>query len=480
MLGSTHPQKLPLLLAAFSTFYLPFTFANDRQEETAHLLDVWLSYQKDAHNIPALMASIVKDNKVFWSKGVGSANLSTDIKASADTLTNICSNSKVVTAAAIMTLTEQGKIELDGDVRQILPEYTFTHKFNDKGPVTVRSLLAHTSGLPRDTDHGYWSAPNFHFPNKQELRQSLSKISTTTPVGNNVAYSNVGYALLGAIIEKLSGLTYKEYVEQKIFAPLNMQNSVVEMNKATHGSIHAMGYSAEDRFKTRTPVGFFTTKAMQSAAGISTTVRDWSKFAIWQLQEQSAPAKLMSSKLKWQMTTPQTKVQNGWSRGLGYELQTDAQGQTWAMHGGMCPGYNSYIKLNIDKKLGFAVFTNANRVRTAAYVKGLSNILHLSEQGSKAAKSNLTLRDYQGFYDPFPWNSQYYIAPWQGGLVAMYLPSESLDYALEVYQPKAKDVFARVVGNKLTSEELRFARDNSGKVTHVISGGNTHPKKSEY
>lgn len=459
--------------------YLPSLYASDKREEAAHLLNVWLNYQKDAHNIPAIMAAIVKDGKVFWSKGVGSANLSTNTKANTDTLTNICSNSKVITAAATMTLVEQNEIELDSDVRQLLPEYKFTHEFNDKGPVTVRSLLAHTSGLPRDTGHGYWSAPNFHFPNKQEFSQSLSRMSTATPVGTNVAYSNVGYALLGAIIEKVSGLTYKEYVEQKIFAPLNMNTSVVEMQKEMHGSIHAMGYSAEDRFRHRVPVGFFTTKAMQSAAGISTTVNDWSKFAIWQLQQQSDSAKLVSSTLKQQMTEPQTKVNNGWSRGLGYELQTDAQGQIWAMHGGMCPGYNSYIKFNIDKKLGFAVFTNANRVRAAAYVKGLSNILHLSEQNSKAPQSNLTLTDYQGFYDPFPWNSQYYIAPWQGGLIAMYLPSESLDYALEVYQPKAKDVFAKVVNNKLTDEELRFERNSSGEVTHVISGGNTHPRKSE-
>lgn len=480
MLGSLQLTKIQLLVTAFSMFYMPLSVAGDVQEETNHLLDVWLNYQKDAQNIPAIMAAVVKDDQVFWRKAVGAANLSPNIQASADTLTNICSNSKIISAVAIMTLVEQNKLELSSDIRKLIPEYSFFHPFNDQGPVTVKSLLSHTSGLPRDTGHGYWSAPDFHFPNKEEFKQNLSKLSTTTAVGNSVAYSNVGYALIGAIIEKVSGLSYKAYVEKHVFAPLNMNASVVEMQRGTHGTKHAIGYSAEDRYRNRVPVGFFTTKAMQSATGISTTINDWSKFAIWQLQEQSPTSKLMSSKLKQQMIKPQTQANNGWSRGLGYQIHNDDQGQTWAMHGGMCPGYNSYMKFNIDKKLGFAVFTNANRVTTAAYVKGLNNILALSEQHHDTAQSSSALKEYQGFYDPFPWNSQYYIAPWRGGLIVMYLPSGSLDHALEVYKPTTKDVFAKVVDKQFTNEELKFVRNSAGQVTHVINGGNSHPKKSEY
>lgn len=459
----------------------------NNKEEVSHLINVWLNYQKDAQHIPAIMAAVVKENEVYWSGGVGYANLtpnnSSSIKpnlaADANTLTNICSNSKVITAAAIMTLVEQEKLSLDSDVQQIIPNYSFTHQFTESGPVTIHSLLTHTSGLPRDTGHGYWSAPDYHFPNKSELIDSLSKLSTTTPVNHKVAYSNLGYAMLGATIEQVSGMSYQDYVEKHIFEALKMDTSAVEMQQELHGNKHAMGYSAKNRHGDRSQVGFFKTNAMQAAAGISTTANDWAKFALWQLDTTAQDSELMSASLKSKMTSPQTPLNNGRARGLGYDLHVDKQGDTWAMHGGMCPGFNSYMKLNIDKKQGVAVFTNANSVKAAAYVNGLNRILTLSENAMQAPKAKINTKDYAGFYDPFPWNSQYYIAPWQGGLIIMYLPSESLDYALETYQAIGNDKFVKLVNNKTTDELLTFVRNEAGVITHVKNGGNLHPKRDK-
>lgn len=456
----------------------PQTSASVNKEEVTRLIDVWLTYQKDAQNIPAIMAAIVKDDKVYWSNGTGYANPEKNELANANTPTNICSNSKVLTATAIVNLVEQGKLSLHDDVQHLLPEYKFNHKFAAQGPVTIQSLLVHTSGLPRDSGHGYWSAPDFNFPDKNALIQSLANTATNAPVGEQTVYSNLGYALLGAVIEKVSGMSYKEYLETHIFKALQMKSSTVEMQNAVNGIHHATGYSAEDRFGNRKPAGLFKTSAMQSAAGISTTVNDWAKFAIWQLNNKPDEPLNVSPSLKQQMVTPQSSDNNGWSRGLGYELNIDKHGETWAMHGGMCPGFNSYMKLNVSKKQGVAVFTNANKVRAAAYVNGIYRILKLSEQMPKHSSSKVNTKEYAGFYDPFPWNSQYYISPWQGGLVILYLPSESLNYALEFYQPKGTDTFAKVVDGQLTNEQLQFLRDTTGKITHVENGGNTHPKRA--
>ena len=473
-------SKLLTSSAVLLSAALLSTPAAANKNEVTNLINIWLDHQKDAQNIPAIMAAIVKDDEVYWSGGFGYANLTTRIKANTNTLTNICSNSKVLTAVGIMTLVEKGKLTLETDIQEFLPEYSFTHKFADAGPITIRSLLSHTSGLPRDTHHGYWGAPDFNFPDKEELIKSLSIVSTKTPVGEAIAYSNIGMALLGAAIEKASGLSYKDYMETHVYGVLDMDSSVVEMQKNTYGKQHALGYSAEDRNRNRVPAGFFRTKTMQPVAGTSTTINDWSKFAMWQLADDNH--KLMSPELKKQMTTVQTKVDGGWSRGLGFELNEDKKGQTWAMHGGMCPGFNSYMKFNMDKKQAFAVFTNANRVTAAAYVRGLTHIVNLAESpsalsGKEAAHSKqVNTKEYQGFYSPFPWNSEYYVSPWQDGIIAMYLPSESLNHAFEVYKPKSKDVFVKQVNGKLTDEEIRFIRDSSGKITHVHNGGNLHPK----
>ena len=157
-----------------------------------------------------------------------------------NTMTSICSTSKVFTATAMMTLVDQGKVSLDDKVKDVLPKYAVQQNFPEGGPVTIRTLLTHTSGLPRDTNHSYWSGPEHHFPTEDALFESLALQETTHPVGTKIAYSNIGYSLLGLIIEKVTGVTYKNYIESHIFHPLNMSHSLVEMQPSLYGNQHVI------------------------------------------------------------------------------------------------------------------------------------------------------------------------------------------------------------------------------------------------
>ena len=445
------------------------------------LINVWLEAQKDYEDIPAIMGVAVKDQEIIWSGTFGKSNREENTPADTNTMSSIGSVSKVFTATAIMKLVSEGKLSLEDKVKDILPEYTLQQTYPDSGYVTIKSLLTHSSGVPRDTDHSYWSGPDHSFPSQEEFHDNLSALKTNFPVGADMQYSNVGYALLGLVIEEVSGLSYKEYIETQIFQPLGMTNSVVEMQKSLYGNKHAIGYTATNRDRNRKRANFFQTKAIQPAAGISSSVADLAKFASWQfrLMESSETELMRAASLK-SMYEVQATSKNGYAkRGYGYEVFTDAKGNTWAMHGGMCPGYVAFLKLDVSNKLAYAVLINASGVRALRYVNGIIDILKKADPTNEQQTTQTDLSQYKGFYNLNPWNSEYYIGSWGSGLVALYLPAESLQYALYFYERKEDNVFQLLnEKNEPTTEELIFYRNDEGIINKVSNDGQFHFRKN--
>lgn len=463
----------------FCTLVTGLSAANTQYKDMSSLIDVWLDAQKDYEDIPSISGVIVKDQQIIWSGGFGDSNRETGQAISANTMGSICSVSKVFTATAIMKLIDEGKLSLDTNVQTLLPKLTLAQAFPEGGDITIASLLTHSSGVPRDTDHAYWSAPDHHFPTKRELYQALSKAQTTHAVGTSIAYSNVGYALLGQVIEQVSGKSYKDFVESEIFSPLHMQDSTVELPQSLVGQLHAVCYTAKSRARMRKRADLYLTRSMQSAAGLSSTVMDLAKFAMWQFREVDADtAEIMSSDSLLSMYEPHAKNQRGAARGYGYAVAEDKDGNRWVSHGGMCPGYVSYIKIDVSNKMAYAIMVNANKVRAMAYVNGLIEIMARfdSENMTEKTTGNQALDDYLGFYDLTPWNSEYYVAKWKQDLMLLYLPADSLNYALYQYRQVANDKFQLLENGTLAHEYLTFIRDESGEVVKVRNDGNTHWK----
>ena len=309
-----------------------------------------------------------------------------------------------------------------------------------------------------------------------------------------MSYSNVGYALLGKIIEKVTGSTYKNYVESNIFQPLNMSNSVVEMQSSLYGNKHAIGYTAVNRYGKRNRASFYQGKALQPAMGISSTALDMAKFAMWQFRlAVSSKAEIMQpstlkSMYKTQGTSKSEEEQN---RGFGYVVYTDKKGSDWAIHGGVCPGYVSFLKMDVTNKKAYAFLVSANRGNPYKYVNRVVDILERAEQiesieqkekGKGKEKIELDLSQYEGFFNVNPWNSDYYIAKWGNDLVSLHFPVESLKYSMRYYQHVEGDNFQVVENGELTDEKIHFSRDKQGKVIKIHNMGNyhfrsTYPKK---
>jgi len=134
----------------------------------------------------------------------------------------IGSVTKVFTAVAVMQLYEQGKIDIDKPVSVYVPDFAINQRFPDSGPITIRAVLTHHAGIPSDYYLHKFSKKQHDF---NEILPYLNSQYTCFPVGEIWAYSNLGYALLGILIERAGGLKYEDYVVRNIFTPLGMKNS---------------------------------------------------------------------------------------------------------------------------------------------------------------------------------------------------------------------------------------------------------------
>lgn len=474
-----------ILSAAITCFFLTLLSGhsaaaidsqNHLHPDAKKVIDVWLTSQLDYQQLPFLSISYAKGQSLVFNESYGHIEQSRITPVDNQTIASICSISKVFTATAIMKLVDQGKLNLQDKLSDLLPDLKMKENGLSLNNVKLIHLLNHTSGLPRDTHHAYWSGPEHNFPSKAGLYESLANQQLENPTDKTSNYSNVGYALLGQIIERASNTSYKDYIEKEIFGPLGMSDSVVEMSASNYGKNHALGYTAINRNGKRKQANFYTTKAMQAATGISSNAKDLAKFAMWQFRTLKAtqPELMHPDTLQKMYQTdhsPATK-----NRGLGYQIQTSQSGDVWAMHGGMCPGYNSFIQLNTTDQEAFTVIASANKVRALAYINNLKDILKsaASLQSTSSAKPDFS--DYEGFYDLNPWNSEYYVGAWGEGLVLLYLPVESVKYAMHHYKKVGKDTFQLIKEGELADEFIVFNRDEHGKVISVTNDGNHHNK----
>ena len=241
--------------------------------EAFKLIEVWLEAQKDFDNLPSITAIAVKDQDVLWKRGFGKASVEGNVDANPSTLFSICSISKLFTSVAIMKLYDEGKLRLDDKVSDLLPWYNLEQQFTESGPITVRSLLTHSSGLPREAGYPYWTGPDFPFPSIAEIKTKLGDQKTLYPSSTYFQYSNLGLTLLGEIVKQVSRKSYDDYVQQNILNPLSLENTRTELPENLLGSGLAIGYSAQNRMRERNKVKLFQANGIKAAAGFSSNVR---------------------------------------------------------------------------------------------------------------------------------------------------------------------------------------------------------------
>jgi len=186
-------------------------------------IDDYVSARMRQLHIPGLSLAIVRDGRITKAQGYGFANLELRAHATKETVYEIGSNTKQFTAAAIMMLVEDGKIRLEDTITKYFPEAPETWR-----GITIRHLLTHTSGIQNHVAVPHWLdafRTNLAFetaPARDELLKMFFKVPLEFQPGETWAYDNTGYYFVGIIIEKASGKSYWQFLDERIFKPLGM------------------------------------------------------------------------------------------------------------------------------------------------------------------------------------------------------------------------------------------------------------------
>ena len=431
------------------------------------LIDGWLDAQRDYDRIPGLSAGIVVDQELAWAKAYGLANPTDNVVASTRTIYSICSISKLFTAVAIMQLRDAGKLRLDDRIEDVLPSYNLKQQFEESGPITVRSVLTHSSGLPRESDSPYWTGPDFPFPTREEIRAKLGEQETLYPASTYFQYSNLGLSLLGEIVAELSGTSFEEYVTENIMKPLKLTDTRPELPKTLWGNQLAVGHSAQKRDGSRDALEIFQARGAVGAFGVSSTVADLGLFAAWQfrLLGDGGTEVLRASTLREmhqvQWMDPDWKT--AW--GLGFAIKQEGD-RSIVRHGGWCPGYRTNLALDPKNKEATVVLTNASGVSPSRYCQGMRAILEKARKAKRKEGSpdDSALEVYAGNYDGQPWIGETVVVPWLGDLALLGLPTHQPGDEIIIARHIEGDTFRRVRDDDTLGEEIRFERDNTGRV----------------
>jgi CubicO group peptidase (beta-lactamase class C family) len=327
------------------------------------------------NHLPSLVYGLVVDGRVIHSNALGIANTTTNSKANLQSVYRIASMSKSFTAMAILQLRDAGKLKLDDPAYLYIPELKGQKFSTDSPEITIRHLLTHAAGFPEDNP---WGDRQLAISDEAMLKMFKKGISFSNTAGTNYEYSNMGFAMLGYIIKRVSGQTYQEYITEKIFKPLGMNNTYWDYTKVPKSQL-ALGYRRLDENWVEQPM--LGDGAYGAMGGMLTTIEDFGKYLAFHLSA-SVSDKLESAVLKrsslremhqpWNFSALNVQNKNAQGQicptvsayGYGLRWVKDCNQVINIGHSGGLPGFGSNWKMLPDFGIGFISF--ANRTYTPA------------------------------------------------------------------------------------------------------------------
>jgi CubicO group peptidase (beta-lactamase class C family) len=297
-----------------------------------------------AGDVPGASLLVVKDGTVI-EQGYGYANLEEHIKAGPETNYRLASVTKQFTAASILLLKQDGKLELDDPIRKYLPELPAS----DDG-ITIENLLAHTSGLV-DYEDLIPSNRTTQIDDNDVLRMIASQDHLYFQPGSAHRYSNGGYVLLGLIVERLSGMDLADFMRRRIFEPLGMDHTLLyEHHRGPKPANRAYGYSLIDGKWTRTDQS--VTSATRGDGGIYSNVADMAKWdaALYTDRLLDAESRKLAFAPKDPVDDPDVLY------GFGWRLSGDTM---W--HSGETMGFRNVIIRWPEQHLSVVILSNRNQ-----------------------------------------------------------------------------------------------------------------------
>jgi len=446
---SSRLLTIGLMVLAFVGFATPVVAdqqANDAR--IANEIDTILT-ERFSDSQPGAAAIVVKDGRVIYRKGHGLANLELRVPMRPEMVFQVGSITKQFTSAAILMLVEQGKVNLDDDLRTYLPEYP------DKGArISIEHLLTHTSGIKSYTDDPKWFAMWRQDMTPAEIIAITQDQPLDFPPGTKFLYNNTGYVILGAVIEKVTGQAYGEFIRNSIFEPLGMTSTRYGTNFDLVLN-RAYGYSKDGDKIVNAP--FLSMTQPFAAGSIESTVDD---LATW---EAAVSSRKLLTEASWDRIFTSYKLANGDDTGYGYGWKIGQfEGHRVIRHDGGIPGYLSEVLRMPDDRVYVALLTNsdASGLATGFIATRLASVaagIPYREPTKVSLDSNV-LDQYVGVYRIDETSER--VVRRNGD----HLTTQRTDGVPLAAYPSGNDDFFY----KDSYTRLHFTRDARGKVTGMV------------
>ncbi len=340
-------------------------------------IDPMMNKVIEISRIPGMSVGVVVDGKVVFSKGYGVRNFSETSPVTDNSLFAIGSCSKAFTTFAIGQLVDEGMIAWDDPVIKYIPEFRL-HDIHATHHLTIKDLVTHRSGLPR---HDFvWYNSKF---SRSELLNRLQHLEPTSDIREKFQYNNLMYAVAGLVIERLTGQTWEEFIQNRIFDPIGMNLSNFSVDDSQQSNDYASPHS--ERNEKTEIIPFRNLSNIGPAGSINSSAADMVKWVQLQLSEGNVEGKHLINKATLQemhivqmpmppLPSEETPYMFGY--GLGWMTGLH-KGHYTVAHGGGIDGFISSVVLFPKEKIGVVVLTNSDShglfPQSAAY--GIADLL---------------------------------------------------------------------------------------------------------
>jgi len=335
-------------------------------------LQAMILHEMEDKQLPAFSIALVDGNQIVWAQGFGYEDPEHKTPATAHTVYRVGSVSKLFTDIGIMQMVETGKINLDAPVNQYIPDFHPNNTF--KGPITLRELMSHRSGLLREPPVG-----NYFDPTRPTLQATVRSMNSTELVyepGTRVKYSNAGIAVVGYTLEELNQQPFPEYLKKAVLLPMGMSESVFVPEPELQGNLAKAYMWSYDGLKFPAPTFEL---GLAPAGCMYSTVTDLAQFLMVLFNGgRGQNTQVLKRETLRQMWVPQfAKPEQKKGYGLGFAV-SDLDGHRVVDHGGAIYGFATEVVGMPEDKLGVVTVTTidaSNAVTNAVARQALRMML---------------------------------------------------------------------------------------------------------
>lgn len=360
-------------------------------------VDSWLGWRCPRADVPGCAVAVAWRGRILLSGAYGHADVESGRLLRAGDVFRIASHSKTFTATAVMQLSERGLLRLDDPVVRHL-DWLSEHSDRRVKELTLRQLLSHGAGLIRDgLDADFWQLAR-KFPTTRQFQNEVSEAQLVTDPNVAMKYSNVGYGLLGLVVESASGTSFAAYVDDHICGPLGLTSTAAEPTPELAARC-ATGYTSRDALGRRQPIPQVDTQALAPATGFASTAQDLCRYFTAHFEGSrkllSDASKREMQRVHWRVHRAGTGIDQDY--GLGFQLETIGAHRTFGHSGGF-PGF--ITRTFADPKAGLVVtaLTNSIDGPAADIGRGVVKVIDAFCDGADPTPPARGLRRLEGRY----------------------------------------------------------------------------------